>query len=80
MKIIIAGMLAPQNMGEEYTTTFAAIYPKLAQEYGVGLIPFLLDGVAADPTLNLPDGIHPNMDGQKIVMENVWGVLEGYLK
>lgn len=78
--IILAGMQAPPNMGEEYTTQFASIYPKLANEYDAGLIPFLLDGVAGNPGLNLPDGIHPNAKGQKIVVENVWVVLKSYLK
>ncbi len=77
--IILAGMQAPPNMGADYTNTFGGIYPKLAKEYDAGLIPFLLDGVAQVKTLNLPDGIHPNAEGQKIVLENVWRVLEAYL-
>ena len=77
--VIIAGMQAPPNMGPEYVNIFEAIYPQLAEDFEAGLIPFLLEGVAGDPSLNLPDGIHPNPEGQKIVLENVWRVLEGYL-
>ena len=77
--VIIAGMLAPPNMGAEYTRRFNGIFPRLAEEYDAGLIPFLLEGVAADPQLNLPDGIHPNAEGQKIVMENVWQILKNDL-
>jgi acyl-CoA thioesterase I len=79
VRIIIAGMQAPPNMGREYTTKFAAIYPRLAKSYNAGLIPFFLENVAAVPELNLPDGKHPNAQGQKIVMENVWKVLKSYL-
>ena len=77
--IVIAGMQAPPNMGAEYTTAFSSIYPKLAEDFQAGLIPFLLNGVAQVKELNLPDGIHPNVEGQKIVLENVWQVLKEYL-
>ena len=76
--VIIAGMQAPPNMGPEYTKAFSSIYPKLAKEFGAGLIPFLLDGVAQVKELNLPDGIHPNTEGQKVVLENVWHGIEGF--
>lgn len=78
--VIVAGMQAPPNMGPDYTKTFGGIYPKLAGEFDAGLIPFLLDGVAQVKSLNLPDGIHPNVKGQKIVLENVWKVLQEYLQ
>ena len=79
VKIILAGMMAPPNMGQDYATRFNDIYPRLAKEYNAGLIPFLLQDVATFSHLNLGDGIHPNAEGYKIVAENVWGVLEGYL-
>ena len=79
VKIIIAGMEAPPNMGNEYTKQFAAIFPKLAREYNAALIPFLLENVAAIPSLNLEDGKHPNESGQYIVRENVWKILKGVL-
>ena len=78
--IIIAGMKAPPNMGQEYTRQFEGIYPRLAKEFTAGLIPFFLEGVGGIDSLNLADGIHPNAKGQKIVRENVWSVLENYLR
>lgn len=73
--LIIAGMQAPPNMGAEYTSQFVGIFSKLAKEYKAGLIPFLLEGVAGNPELNLADAKHPNALGQYIVRENVWKVL-----
>jgi len=79
IKLVIAGMLAPPNMGEQYAEQFASIYPRIAEESGAGLIPFLLDGVAGEKDLNLEDQMHPNALGYKIVADNVWKVLEGVL-
>lgn len=76
VKIVLAGMMAPPNMGNKYTTEFAAIYPRLAKHNNAALIPFLLDKVGGEPTLNLPDGIHPNIEGHKIVRETVWETLK----
>ncbi len=78
-QIILAGMMIPPNMGQEYTNEFKKIYPELAKINQVHLIPFLLEGVAGDPNLNLPDGIHPTAEGQKIVRENVWAILKDLL-
>jgi len=78
-KIILAGMQIPPNMGQEYTTEFKTIFPNLAESNDLQLIPFLLAGVAGVPDLNLPDGIHPTAEGQKIVSENVWIVLKELL-
>ena len=77
--IVIAGMQAPPNMGKDYTDQFANIFTKLSKDYNASLIPFLLDGVAGDPSLNLADAKHPNAKGQYIVRDNVWEVLEGVL-
>ena len=71
-KIILAGMQIPPNMGQEYTEGFKAIYPAVAKEKNIELIPFLLEGVAGDPDLNLPDGIHPTAEGHRLVMETLW--------
>lgn len=79
-KIVVAGMLAPPNLGPAYTNAFRDMYPALAKANKAALIPFLLEGVAADPTLNLEDGIHPNPAGHKIVAETIWKVLEGQLR
>lgn len=70
--IILAGMQIPPNMGQEYTDEFKSIYPEVAAEKNVTLIPFLLEGVAGNPDLNLPDGIHPTEEGHQIVFETVW--------
>lgn|SRR5690606_10843087 len=78
-KLVLAGMLVPPNMGDAYARDFAAVFPKLAEANEIALIPFLLDGVAGDPALNLNDGIHPNARGQQIVADNVWEVLEPLL-
>lgn len=77
--IVIAGMLAPSNMGKEYEQKFNSIFSNLAKEFNAGLIPFLLEDVAGIPSLNLPDGKHPNEKGQEIVANNVWSILKGYL-
>ena len=70
-RILLAGMLAPPNMGEAYTEEFADLYPELAREKGVERIPFLLEGVAGREALNLPDGIHPNGRGHKVIARNL---------
>lgn len=75
-KIILAGMQIPPNMGTDYTSQFKAMYPALAESNEILLIPFLLEGVAGIPTLNLEDGIHPTAEGQKIVTNNVWEILQ----
>jgi len=78
-KIILAGMQIPPNMGQEYTAEFKKIFPELADKNEAYLIPFLLDNVAGIPELNQEDGIHPTVEGQKIVANNVWDVLEPLL-
>lgn len=79
VKIVLAGMLAPPNMGPKFTDAFKAMYPTLAQKNEATLIPFLLEGVAGMPKLNLPDGIHPNVVGHRIVTENIWKILQPIL-
>lgn len=78
-KVVLAGMEAPPNLGPEYTREFRAVYRELARHYGVPLIPFLLEGVGGRPEFNQPDGIHPNTEGERILLENVWRVVEGEL-
>lgn len=80
VKIVLAGMMVPPNLGKEYTTEFRNIYPELAKKNNATLIPFLLEGVGGDDKLNLPDGIHPNVEGHKIVAKTVVKVLEPLLK
>ncbi len=76
---VIAGMRLPTNFGEDYRRDFAAIFPRLADTEHATLIPFLLDGVAMQPELNLPDGIHPNPAGHRIVAATVAAVLRPLL-
>lgn len=75
-EIILAGMQIPPNMGADYSAQFRAMYPALAESNDILLIPFLLEGVAGIPALNLQDGIHPTAEGQKIVTDNVWEILK----
>ena len=69
--VLIAGMLAPRNMGDRFAAEFNAIYPDLAAEYGVPLYPFFLEGVAANRSLNLPDGIHPTAEGITRIVDSI---------
>jgi acyl-CoA thioesterase-1 len=77
--VVLAGMEAPPNNGVDYTTAFRAVYTDLAKQYQVALIPFLLQGVAGDASLNQADGIHPNVRGAEIVADTVWKALEPLL-
>src|SRR5438093_3838781 len=74
--VVLAGMEAPPNWGREYDVAFHKVYPALAQQYHVPLIPFLLQNVAGTDALNQPDGIHPTAEGARIVADNVWRVLK----
>ena len=79
-KVILAGMQLPQNYGPRYLEQFKNLYPDLAAEKGLGLVPFLLDEVAIDSSKMQDDGIHPNALGQPQIKDNVWDVLEPYLR
>ena len=78
-KLILAGMEIPPNMGKKYTDEFRAVYRQLAQKNQIFLIRFLLEGVGGVPRLNQSDGIHPNVQGHKIVADNVWTLLKNIL-
>jgi acyl-CoA thioesterase-1 len=75
-RILLAAMEAPPNLGARYTSRFRAAYANVARDEGVGLVPFLLDGVAGHAELNQADGVHPNERGERIVAENIWKALE----
>jgi len=77
--VVLAGMEAPPNLGEEYTGEFRQAYRDLAKKYKLALIPFLLEGVGGLREMNQPDGIHPNAAGEKVMTENVWRTLEPLL-
>lgn len=76
VKIVIAGMMVPPNMGPDYTTEFRKIFPELAKKNDATLIPFILEDVAGNEKLNQGDGIHPNAEGHRIVADNVTKVIE----
>lgn len=78
--IVLAGMLAAPNLGPDYATAFNGIYPKLAAKYGVPLVPFFLDGVAANPSLQLDDGLHPNAAGVDRMVEGALPVIEPLIR
>jgi len=79
-KVMLAGMLAPPNMGPVYGEAFNAIYPELAESHAITLYPFFLDGVAAEPELNQADGIHPNTEGIKVMVSRFAPALETLLQ
>jgi acyl-CoA thioesterase-1 len=76
---VLAGIRIPPNYGSAYTESLAAVYTELAEAHGVPLLEFMLDGVALNPSLMQADGIHPNAEGQQIILENVWSVLDDVL-
>jgi acyl-CoA thioesterase I len=78
--VLIAGMRAAPNLGAEYDRAFDAIYPDLAKADGAALYPFFLDGVAGDPKLNQPDGLHPKAEGVAIIVERILPSAEEILK
>ncbi|MFO0982851.1 MAG: arylesterase [Planctomycetota bacterium] len=73
--VVLAGMKVPPNMGPDYARQFADLFPEIASAQHVPLIPFLLEGVAGDPALNQPDGIHPTPRGHEIIAATVWHTL-----
>ena len=79
IKVLLCGMLAPPTTGSDYSRTFTAVFPDLANQYGTGFVPFLLDNVALKKELNQADGIHPNADGAKIMTENIYRELKKML-
>jgi acyl-CoA thioesterase-1 len=79
VKFVLAGMMVPPNMGKEYAADFKKIYPDLAKKNNATLIPFLLEDVGGIEKLNQTDGIHPNVEGHKIVARNISKILEPLL-
>ncbi len=78
--MVLAGMLAAPNLGQDYVQAFNGMYPRLAEKYGVPLIPFFLDGVAANPKLQLDDGLHPNAAGVDRMVEGALPIIEPLVK
>lgn len=71
LSVLLAGMLAPPNLGPDYGRDYNALFPAVAEQTGIAFYPFFLDGVAAEPHLNLADGIHPNAEGVAVIVERI---------
>lgn len=80
VRIVLLGMEAPPNLGPEYTRSFRAVFPRVAESENVALLPFLLEGVAGESDLNQADGIHPTADGHGRIARTVWPVLDSVLR
>ena len=80
VRLVVAGMMMPPNLGPAYVKRFQSMFVDLAERNEGALIPFLLEGVAGIPSLNLPDGIHPTAEGHKLLAENVWQILKPLLE
>ncbi|MFW5678964.1 MAG: arylesterase [Pseudomonadota bacterium] len=78
--VLLVGMLAPPNMGADYGARYEAAFRAVAEAHDVAFYPFLLDGIAAQPELNQPDGIHPNADGVALMVERIWPTFEAWLE
>ena len=79
VKVLLAGMLAPPNLGEDYGRAFAAVFARVAAKHGVPLYRFFLDGVAGHPELTQPDGIHPTAEGIGLIAERILPTVEAWL-
>lgn len=79
VKPLLAGMMAPPNLGDDFAKAFNGIYPELAEKHDVMLYPFFLDGVAADPNLNLEDGIHPTAEGIDVIVARILPTVERFI-
>jgi len=77
-KVLLCGIQIPSNYGQTYTTQFKNLYPQIANQEGVELMPFFLEGVATKPELFQADRLHPNVDAQSIIFKNVWGSMAPY--
>ena len=77
--VLLCGMVAPPNLGSDYSARFNAIYPDLAKSSGVPLYPFFLQGVAADASLNQADGMHPTAEGVDVIVRNILPTVEAFL-
>lgn len=79
VRVLLAGMVAPPNLGRDYAEEYNAVFPRLARQHGVAFYPFFLDGVAAEPRLNQADGIHPNAEGVEEIVRRILPEVERLL-
>jgi acyl-CoA thioesterase-1 len=77
--VLLCGMVAPPNYGNDYSARFNAIYPDLARSFGVPLYPFFLEGIAADASLNQADGMHPTAEGVDVIVKNILPTVQAFL-
>ena len=77
--VLLAGMYAPRNLGEDYARRFDGLYPKLAEKHGLVLYPFFLDGIAGDRSLNQPDLLHPTAEGVRVIVGKILPTVERFL-
>ena len=77
-KVLLFGIQIPPNYGQDYTKRFKELYPKIAMQEGIELVPFFMSGVASNPALFQADNIHPNEKAQAILFKNVWGAMAPY--
>ncbi|PYO37182.1 MAG: arylesterase [Candidatus Rokuibacteriota bacterium] len=80
VRVLIAGMRLPPNYGAGYGATFQRLYEEVARKRGAALMPFFLDGVAGDPRLNQPDGVHPTAEGYRLIVDRLWPHLRPLLR
>ena len=80
VRVLIAGMRLPPNYGAGYGATFQRLYEEVARKRGAALMPFFLDGVAGDPRLNQPDGVHPTAEGYRLIVDRLWPFLRPLLR
>jgi acyl-CoA thioesterase-1 len=80
VRLVVAGMEALPNYGPDYTGRFRAVFPAVAERFDAALVPFLLQGVGGVPALNQSDGVHPTAEGQRVIAETIWPVLEPALR
>ena len=78
--VILTGIRLPPNYGSTYTEGFYAMYTELEKKYGISLVPFFMEGIALNPELMQPDGIHPNEKAQPLLLDNIWSLLEPLLE
>ena len=77
--VMLAGIYAPRNLGEDYAKRFDAIHRELAEKYGLVLYPFFLEGIAGDRALNLPDGMHPTAEGVDVIVRSILPTVERFI-
>ena len=79
-KVILAGIRIPPNYGAQYVAEFESIFPELSREYSTALVPFFMEGVALQPGMMQADGVHPSVEAQPVLLDNLWAILQPLLE